>query len=176
MSAEATGWVWQHSPFTGERLCVHLAIGDIVNAAHNYELWMSTGNLAEMAKCSRSTVVSTLRELVDRGMLELVRSGKDERKPSVYRFAPLARQSVQHGRPTAPTSAPGAHKPEVTQGTEEACAPGGLVPDPACIRCRGAGEIPTGSGYGPCSCCDPRPPVASEISARGLASNTQEAK
>ena len=49
MSAEATGWVWRHSPWKGEhaKFLLHLAVADVVNDAHGNEFWMSQANLAE---------------------------------------------------------------------------------------------------------------------------------
>lgn len=86
MSAEATGWVWKHSPYKGAELLVHLAIADVVNDVNGNEFWMSGTNLADKAKVSRSTVVATLRDLVDRELMELVESRAHIRQPSRFRF------------------------------------------------------------------------------------------
>jgi hypothetical protein len=86
MSAEATGWVWKHSPYEGAQLLVHLAIADVVNDIHENEFWMSTATLAAKAKVSRSTVTATLRDMSDRGLLVLLQAGGASRKPSRYRF------------------------------------------------------------------------------------------
>lgn len=122
MSAEATGWVWRHSPLTGSQLNVHLAIADVVNDVHDYQFWMSTEALAKKARCSRNTVTTTLTDLVNRGMLTVVTAGKDLRKPTVYAFAPLARSGEAHARFEPPTSAVSAHITKGTELTEEAAS------------------------------------------------------
>src|SRR5580765_4832179 len=93
MSAEATGWTWTHSPYSGAQLLVHLAIADVVNDLHDHKFWMSTETLARKAKVSRSTVVATLSDMVERGLIVVVESGGGSRKPSVYQWTagPLAR-------------------------------------------------------------------------------------
>lgn len=86
MSAEATGWVWKHSPYSGAQLLVHLAIADVVNDAHDNEFWMSTYKLATKAKVSRSTVTATLSDMVRDRLLWQISSGAQSREPSRYRF------------------------------------------------------------------------------------------
>lgn len=86
MSAEATGWVWKNSPYTGAQLLVHLAIADVVNDVHENELWMSVGSIATKAKVARSTVSDTLLDMCGRRLIERLTSGKAERKPSRYKF------------------------------------------------------------------------------------------
>lgn len=146
MSAEATGWVWKYSPYTGAELLVHLAIADVVNDTNGNEFWMSGANLAKKAKVSRSTVVTTLRDLVERGLMELVESRAHIRQPSRFRFhmptsatsarvasavtaladeltcAPTARSSAisapEHARP------PRANPKEITQENKTAFSTG----------------------------------------------------
>lgn len=86
MSNDAEGWAWQNSPYRGSQLLVHLALGDIANDAHDYELWLSTASIAKKARCSRNTVTTVLSDLVRRGLLELIEAGGSQRKPSRYRF------------------------------------------------------------------------------------------
>lgn len=86
MSAEATGWTWKHSPFSGSQLLVHLAIADVVNDLHENEFWMSTETLARKAKVSRSTVTETLRCLVDYGGLLVLEPGGASRRPTRYQW------------------------------------------------------------------------------------------
>lgn len=63
MSAGATGWVWDYSPFRGATFSCHLAIADTVNDQHGWEFWMSVGNLARKARCSRDAARKALRRL-----------------------------------------------------------------------------------------------------------------
>lgn len=86
MSAEATGDAWRRSPFTHDRLLVHLAIADVVNDVHGNELWMLRETLAEKSRVSRGTVDSALRELVDQGWLEVLEKGGGRAKPTRYRY------------------------------------------------------------------------------------------
>jgi len=86
VSAEATGWTWKHSPYSGAQLLIHLAIADVVNDLHDYQFWMSTEQLARKARVSRSSVVATLSDMVKRGLLAVVEPGKTSRKPTVYQW------------------------------------------------------------------------------------------
>lgn len=86
MSAEATGWVWKYSPFVGRQLLVHLAIADVVNDVNHNEFWMSGDRLARKAKVSRNTVTTTLAEMQELGLLDLLESGAARRVPSRFRF------------------------------------------------------------------------------------------
>lgn len=86
MSAEATGWVWKHSPLSGAQLLVHLAIADVVNDAHEHMFWMTTSKLAEKARVGRSATVTALRELVEAGFLAVVESGGGRGRGTQFRF------------------------------------------------------------------------------------------
>lgn len=105
MSAEATGWVWRNSPYSGAQLLVHLAIADVVNDLHENEFWMSTSTLATKAKTSRSTVVTTLSEMVQNGFLELIEAGGTSRTPTRYRFSTSPISGGSLGQSDGSTSA-----------------------------------------------------------------------
>lgn len=177
MSAEATGWVWKHSPYQGAQLLVHLAIADVVNDVHENEFWMSTAALAAKAKVSRNTVTTTLSDMQVRGLLLMLESGKAERRPSRYRFlmgtsAVSALGTRDQRASTSAVSADPLARParaNPKEITEEPKPESLVVPDPDCIRCRGTGVLYRGSGHpdlgafdAPCSCCDPRPVVEFE--------------
>lgn len=100
MSAEATGWVWKYSPYTGAQLLVHLAIADVVNDANDNEFWMSRSNLAAKAKVSRSTVNEALGDMLDRRLLTMLESGADQRRPSRFRFEMSTSATTGLARPT----------------------------------------------------------------------------
>ncbi len=158
MSAAATGWVWNNSPYTGPIFTVHLAIADVVNDAHGNEFWMSTDSLAKKARVSRSTAVSSLKVMVDDGNLEVVEAGGASRKPTRYRFIASASRDLTSAS-QSPASASGAHKQEEhkeqlnTASASLGLDPNDREPDPKCIRCRGTGEL-YGTAERPrrCSC------------------------
>jgi hypothetical protein len=84
MSAEASGYVYRHSPYQGITLLVHLAVADSVNDQHGNEFWMAQGKLAEKARCSRKAANEALATLLADGFLEVVQQSLG--RPSRYRF------------------------------------------------------------------------------------------
>lgn len=87
MSAEATGWVWRHSPWKGHhvKFLLHLAVADVVNDAHDNEFWMSHGSLAEKVGCRRATVSEWFTEAVGLGLVQLVTDNSRAGRPNRYR-------------------------------------------------------------------------------------------
>lgn len=154
MSSDAIGWVFKHSPFDGPTFVVHLALGDVANDVHDYELWMSTETLAKKAHVSRSTAVRALRELTEAGFLEVVKPGGATRKPTVYRMRGLTET------PTSVTQTPTrfreSHELEVTQGTTQLAASASQSLAAAdCPRCLGSGFFYSGAGFDrPCPCTE----------------------
>ena len=71
MSAEATGWVFRHSPMLGTAFAVHLAIADSVNEANGYQFWARQAWLAAKARTTRKTVWEALGKLEAEGLLVL---------------------------------------------------------------------------------------------------------
>lgn len=86
MSGEGTGFVFRHSPYKGSRLIVHLAIGDVVNDAHDNEFWMSVTKLATKCRLGRSAVIAALAELVADDFLEVLSEGGGRGRVTRYRF------------------------------------------------------------------------------------------
>jgi hypothetical protein len=86
MSAETWAWCWAHSPFSGTKLIVHLALADIANDAHGYELWVSTEAIANRARCNRGTARRALLELIEGGFLEVLEDRSASNRSSKYRF------------------------------------------------------------------------------------------
>lgn len=84
MSAEATGWVFRASPYTGAMFTLHLAIADTVNDTYGNEMWMSAPTLAEKARVSERTARYGLAQMTDDGLLVLVAA--KEGKARRYRF------------------------------------------------------------------------------------------
>lgn len=69
MSAEATGWVFKHSPMQHADFLVHLAIADSVNDQYDNEFWASLQTLADKTRLNRDTVRTAMRKLQDVGLL-----------------------------------------------------------------------------------------------------------
>lgn len=88
MSAEATAWVWRHSPWRGDhaKFVLHLAVADVVNDVHDNLFWMAQANLADKAGVSRRWACAWLGEAVEAGLLEVVRDGSEDGKTNCYRF------------------------------------------------------------------------------------------
>lgn len=86
MSAQATGYVFERSPYTGAGFAVHLAIADSVNDLHGHEFWLRARRLARKARVSRDRALAALEQLVQDGFLELIERGGGRSKPSRYRF------------------------------------------------------------------------------------------
>lgn len=72
MSAEATGFVFRHSPFKGVVFQVHLAIADSVNDQNGNEWYASTATLAAKARCTRQTASEALKALEHAGFLQAI--------------------------------------------------------------------------------------------------------
>lgn len=110
MSADAEGYVWKHSPYKGATLLVHLALGDIANDAHAYELWVSNERLGKKARVGRNAVIGALATLTADGYLELLAEGGGRGNPARYRFlmpAPKTARSegsFQTARPRTETA------------------------------------------------------------------------
>lgn len=90
MSADATGWVFRHSPFRGAAFTVHLAVADSCNDQHGNEFWMRQTVLAKKARTSRKTVGEALAAMVERGFLELVEEGNGGANRYLFLFPECA--------------------------------------------------------------------------------------
>lgn len=78
-------WVWQHSPYSGERLLLHLALADYAN--DEGICFPSHGTLAKKARCSTGWVSKTLRQMIADGLLEVVeKAGAGRGKVGRYRL------------------------------------------------------------------------------------------
>ena len=84
MSAEATGWVWRNSPYSGGSLNLHLALADVANDTHGNELWMSVATMAAKARLSERQIQRVLRDMVDKGYLKVLST--EHGKTVHYRF------------------------------------------------------------------------------------------
>lgn len=86
MSAQATSFVWEYSPYRGSTFDVHKAIADSVNDQHSNQFWMFQDKLARKARVSRETGNRAVKRLIADGFLELVEEGGGRNRPSRFRF------------------------------------------------------------------------------------------
>ena len=160
MSAEAVGWVYKFSPYTGAPFSVHLAIADSANDQYGMELWMALGKLGRKARVSRSTTSEIVAQMVEDGLLELVEQSKGGRhRPSRYRF--LMPAGIPHyvgyqwreGVPTE-TVLSGDSSPSETVGSGRETVPSGgeTVPRGDTRRTQGEPNEPTSASHF-CSAC-----------------------
>ncbi len=78
MSLEQFARVWGTSPATGTTLLVHLAIADL---AIEKMVRAAQAAIADLARCSVTTVARAMQELVDLGVIIVV---DDRTKPAIY--------------------------------------------------------------------------------------------
>lgn len=86
MSGKALAYAFDHSPYKGTKKLIHVAIGDVVNDAHENTFWMANANLATKCSCDRVTVNKALREMVEDGYLEVLDDSMGRSKTVKYRF------------------------------------------------------------------------------------------
>lgn len=85
MSIKWMTWVWQESPYSGERLLLHLALADY--ASDEGICFPSHHTLARKARCSTSWVSQTMRQMVKDELIVVVeRAGNGRGKVGRYRL------------------------------------------------------------------------------------------
>ena len=110
MSVRWISYVWDQSPFKGERLLLHLALADFAN--DEGECWPSQPTLARKARCSVTWVRLGLRDLQRDGLLEVVSNGSGRGHRAQYR---LLRKGVttngvlENGETSTPEKVHSAH-------------------------------------------------------------------
>lgn len=140
MSAEATGWVFRESPYTGALFTLHLAVADIVNDAYGNELWASATHLAEKARISERSARTGLAQMVLDGLLIVLLEKPGH--PKRYRFAMPANPCTScTPAPVAPLQ-PEPVTPAVAAGTP---ATSSVTPAVAAPNLELTQLIPTGS-------------------------------
>lgn len=90
--------IWAKSPYRGERLLLHLALGDYAN--DEGICWPSQRTLAQKARCSENFVRLTLRQMVKDGLVELHKSSNGRGNTAVYQLKP----HPANGEPANPHS------------------------------------------------------------------------
>ncbi len=89
MSIKIMSWVWDHSPYEGKALLIHLAMADFAN--DEGLLWPSQTTLAHKSRSTERHVRDVVKFMQEDGLLELVTAsnGRDS-----HRYKLLARNSV----------------------------------------------------------------------------------
>lgn len=89
MSIKIMSWVWDHSPYEGKALLIHLAMADFAN--DEGLLWPSQTTLAHKSRSTERHVRDVVKFMQEDGLLELVTpsNGRDS-----HRYKLLARNSV----------------------------------------------------------------------------------
>jgi len=66
-------WVWENSPYTGDKLLMHLALAD--TAHDNGSLWITQAHLAKKVRCSDVWVWKFLKEMQNDGWISVTTKG-----------------------------------------------------------------------------------------------------
>lgn len=77
-------WIWSHSPYKGERLLLHLALGDFAN--DEGECFPSVATLAKKARCSDVWCRAGIRQMIEDDLVEIVRHGVGRGRSNLYRL------------------------------------------------------------------------------------------
>lgn len=146
MSAEASGWVFRHSPYSGASFACHVAIADTVNDQHGNRFWMSQGKTATKARISRKSVNEALAQMVADGYLQRIGPGPGDTVAYVFLFpdAPVVYDSRQGVTPGYKEGVTPGYKgcneglqgvsPDVTQTQENSIEPNGGARKRAALR------------------------------------------
>jgi biotin operon repressor len=73
VSIKIMTWVWDNSPYTGDKLLMHLALAD--TAHDNGSLWMTQAHLAKKVRCSENWVWQFLKQMQEDGWIEVTQKG-----------------------------------------------------------------------------------------------------
>ena len=85
MSIRLMTWVWANSPYSGERLLLHLALADFAN--DEGFCFPSYGTLAKKARCSTGWVGQTIKQMIADDLIEIVEpAGQGRGKVGKYRL------------------------------------------------------------------------------------------
>ncbi len=118
MSAEATGYVYRHSPFRGAMFGVHLAIADSVNDQYGNTFWLAKTKLAAKARMTENSAKTALDALVNGGFLEVLEESVG-RYPSKFRFLFPEVEVVYESRHTSTPQPLGGSKRGFKQGARQ---------------------------------------------------------
>lgn len=77
-------WIWSNSPYKGERLLLHLALGDFAN--DEGECFPSVATLAKKARCSDVWCRAGIRQMIEDDLVEIVKPGVGRGRANLYRL------------------------------------------------------------------------------------------
>ena len=80
LSIKIMSWVWDHSPYEGKALLLHLALADFANDAG--EAWPSQPTLAKKARCTERYVRDAVATMEQDGYLSVSKpsNGRDSHR------------------------------------------------------------------------------------------------
>jgi hypothetical protein len=91
-------WIWSNSPYKGERLLLHLALGDFAN--DQGECFPSVATLAKKARCSDVWCRAGIRQMIEDDLIEIVKPGVGRGRSNLYRLK-RGRENVVIGLPSS---------------------------------------------------------------------------
>lgn len=84
MSVRLIGYVWENSPYRGDRLLLHLALADFANDEGT--CFPSQKTLAKKARTTRQWVGRTINQMIKDGLLEIVEKGNGRGNRTIYQL------------------------------------------------------------------------------------------
>lgn len=127
MSAEAVGWVYRYSPFTGAAFAVHHALADSTNDMAENEIWARQAWIAAKARVGRQACNGAMTGLVTAGFLEVVEDNAKVARPNRYRFLFPAVDRV-FGTEVSPTTTLGVRHDDTSSVAVDDTEPKGSNP------------------------------------------------
>lgn len=178
MSVNVMSWVFDHSPYDGKQLLIHLVLADHANKQG--VCWPSQSTIAASAKCSVEYVRTTVRQMVTEGYLVIEKQASGRGNSSRYRLLAKAPEPVDDSTGETPKSFgsfeanpqieqeeppnPASEEPSLTEPTTPPLPPtsGGLKSCSrhgrhrnGCIDCIEANPAPPKAAPPWCGQCDP---------------------
>ena len=86
LSIKIMSWVWDHSPYEGKILLIHLALADW--AGDDGVCWPSQEKIAAKCRCSVETVRTTIKRLIDDDFITIVSESKGKGNSHRYKLLP----------------------------------------------------------------------------------------
>jgi hypothetical protein len=113
MSMKFMNWVWDHSPYEGTMLVVHLALADWCND-DGLSLYPKVKQIALKARCTERRAQQVLAQMIEDGFLVRTASGGGRGRPAQFRL--LRPETLQQVSVKPETVKPVSVKPEAVKG------------------------------------------------------------
>lgn len=105
MSIKIMSWVWEHSPYKGEALLIHLAVADYAN--DQGMCWPTQETLAQKARCSTEHVRRVVKRMQEDGYISIVAASKGPGSSHTYKLEyPTSGGVLPQKYPTSNTRIP----------------------------------------------------------------------